>query len=354
MATSSYQYEPSLTPLRVPDPLKGGGTLVPPPTTGATGTTLGTPLAPPPPTMVDEMFPGGIPDYRTGEPGTLTNPLPPPAPTMVDEMVPDLYPDPYAGNVDPYASIPTYQPQTLTPPQVDLSPYINQIMGQFAGGPGIIDSNLFQGLFEQGNRLLDEQYGGLQRQLEGNLASRGLDFSSVAAGNLSDIATQRGRASQELMNNLLSQEWNNMAQLRNQGVQGMLGAAGLEQGQAGQNWQNALQALNAGMAQQAQQFGQQTGERGYQDYLNQQAQQQAYQQYAMQQQAWQQAQQQYQQWVNALTAAGIDTTSLGLGAFGQGTGTALSGAQMYSDEIAQYAQSLMMMMMFAPQFFQAL
>jgi hypothetical protein len=207
------------------------------------------------------------------------------------------YPD-YGGFVDPIME--ELRAYMANPVQVNPQPY-----GDFGGilpalqeavlaqiqSPGVIDTDLFQGLYGTAMGRLDEQYGAAEQNLESNLAGRGLDYGSTAAGSLSDLGVPRGRADQEVMQNLLYNEWNNMASLReaatgnaiqtmgfegamqnqmyqqalaeaglmaNQqqvGSQGLLSGAGRQMDAAGQEWANALQAAQFGHGAQMDIFG---------------------------------------------------------------------------------------------------
>ena len=233
----------------------------------------------------------GVPDY-----GQYIDPI---MAQLGSYQPPELPPAPnYSGYIDPIME--ELRAYMANPAQVNPQPY-----GDFGGilpalqeavlaqvqNPGVIDQELFQGLYGTSMGLLDEQYGAAQQGLEANLAGRGLDYGSTAGGNLQDLATQRGRAGQEVMQNLLYNEWNNMANLRqaavgnavqtmgfegamqNQmyqqalaeaqfgagqqqfGLQGLLQGGGMQMDAAGQAWANALQAAQFGHGAQMDIFG---------------------------------------------------------------------------------------------------
>jgi hypothetical protein len=338
---------PRQKPFSIEDPLSGGSTMIPPPTMGPTGVSLGTPLAPqalmPGPTVQRD---GGVeePPPRPIDPGFWNqDPTQPEQPVVTGDPEPPLPYDagfewPY--DVNPYDPLDTFQWDPQMGDYGGIWPQLQeQILAQLQD-PGMIDTDLFQNLYGTAMGLVDEQYGAAQRGLEANLAGRGLDYGSTAAGALSDIATQRGRAGQEVMQNLMYQEWNNMAALRDASVRNALNTMGFQEGAMSQDLQRQ-------MAAQGQTYGQQSGERAWQDYQMQNARQQAMQDYAMQQEAWQGAVGAWQGWVNNLMASGVDMANLSQEAVADSIRGYLEAAGIYGDELEAWSQALMMMWMMA-------
>jgi hypothetical protein len=179
--------------------------------------------------------------------------------------------------------------------------------------PTAYDDELFKQATGQAQQLLDERYGALQRQLEADLARRGLDYGSTAGQQLADLATQRGRAFQEILTPLLRER----AQALGQGRE------------AAANIARGLLGFRTGL--EAQERGELRGERSYLDALREAAREQALQQFGLGESALQQALSQ---------ALGVsDPTALlqTLGSSASGLGN-VAGA--YGEQAAQGGQQL--------------
>jgi hypothetical protein len=111
----------------------------------------------------------------------------------------------------------TGAPSTTDPTNHDaLNAAIRQRTLDQLNNPSPYDDALFQQQEGLAKNALDEQYKGLQDDLEANLASRGLDWSTIAAGRLNDLATEKGRAWQNVMTQMLTDRANGIANARSQ------------------------------------------------------------------------------------------------------------------------------------------
>ena len=214
---------------------------------GAAGAPAG---APPPPQMGGPgggtlVGGGGVGGTQGGGYG------PPPMPSAAGALVQQI-----TGNETPYSVLPQ-ESQGLT----GLTQAIQSAAQKQLDHPGMLDTDLFNQASDLARQRLDEQYGTAENALKANLAKRGLDYSSVAAGNLSDLATEKGRAFQQMLLPLLQDAANQGASSRQAAMNNALGAAG---------FQNAVESGNRNELR---------TERGYLDQLDSQAHDQALQEY---------------------------------------------------------------------------
>jgi hypothetical protein len=167
--------------------------------------------------------------------------------------------------------------------------------------PSPYDDELFRQALETERQRLDEYYGGLQRQLEAELARRGLSYGSTAGQMLADLATQRGRAFQEVLTPLLRERAQALGSARRSAAE------------------TARDLLGFRTALEAAERGELRGERSYLDALREAAYEQALRQMQLEEAARAQQEAEFQRLL-AQALATSDPTAL-LAALGQaGTG----------------------------------
>lgn len=221
------------------------------------------------------------------------------------------------GNEVPYSVNPTRS--------ADLQGLLGGLTGEAQrqlANPSVYDDELFksaQRLAEQG---LDESYGTAQRRLEGNLAKRGLNWSSVAAGDLSDLEVSRQRAGDEMRTGLLRDRAASIGSARSaafNNARGVFGdTAGLE----------------------ANERGEMRGERGYTDDLRTQARNEAIQELLMDEQFQGSANSEWQQYLQQALGFGFQSPGGGAASNAYANAANQYGAQAGSDPWLQYLMSL--------------
>lgn len=154
--------------------------------------------------------------------------------------------------------------------------------------PSPYDDELFRGALEQGQRLLDEYYRAQEENLKAEMAGRGLDYSSLYGGRLADIATERGRAFQDLMRPLLRERAMSLGSAREAAARNALSLLGAGMQEAGLRTQQTQLGAGTGLdlgrflsGQEAMARAEERGERGYLDALREQARSQALQEFML-------------------------------------------------------------------------
>lgn len=79
----------------------------------------------------------------------------------------------------------------------------NQLIQQWLANPSAYSSDLFKTSLNQGTANINEQYGLQSKDLNEQMARRGMFNSSLAVGNLGDIGIQKDRALADMTQNLL-------------------------------------------------------------------------------------------------------------------------------------------------------
>lgn len=295
-----------LKPMTVSAPT-GQTTVVPPPTrsTVPAGRQLGTPSTP------------YITLASQGQPVTRAAPAPAP---VVPASSSAAQVSAFTGNEAPYTVMPTQPAATQ-----ELRSRAQQEAMRALEQPTAFDDELFQGARDQALRLLDEDFGRQEERLTGDLAARGLDYSSVAAGNLNDLRTERARAGGDLLQDLLLRRAETLASGRQQALSGALGVAQSEAG------------LDSAFREELR------GERSYSDFLRTSAREQAIQDFLMEQDLAGQSEASFQQLLQQAMAQGDPSrllAALNSGAAGYASPAAAYGAQaeMTNEQLQQLAE----------------
>lgn len=130
--------------------------------------------------------------------------------------------------------------------------------------PSAYDDPLFQRGLEQAQRQIDDYYGGLQNRLEQDLGSRGIAYnSSIANTDFNRLASEQGRAFQDVMTNLLQDRARTLAQDRAQAFREASGVRGQDWGE-GTDLAGNLFGIESSLR------GEERGERAYVDSLRRQ------------------------------------------------------------------------------------
>jgi hypothetical protein len=147
-------------------------------------------FAPKPPAAAPSPSPAPAPQ-------TAAPPAPQPAPTPAPAPVPPPPPPTaqgattkaFTGNETPYQVLPT-QSQGLQ----DILSRLQTEAGRQLDQPTVYDDALFKEISDSQKAGINENFDAAQRSLAAELASRGINYSSIAGGKLNDISTARARA----------------------------------------------------------------------------------------------------------------------------------------------------------------
>lgn len=209
---------PSPTPTRSPAPITTTPATAPKPaptptTTQATSAPAATPTPTPTPTspltnlppMITDgpgSWPTGFPSLPIYQPapatpaeGTGSAPVAPapnapaPPPAAPPPTAPGATTQSFTGNEQPYQVLPG-QDRSFQSLLSRLNTEANRQLDQ----PTVYDDALFGDITASQKAGINENFDAAQRDLAGQLASRGINYSSIAGGALNDIATARARS----------------------------------------------------------------------------------------------------------------------------------------------------------------
>ena len=239
------------------------------------------PMRPDPMRMRRRQQPPGapaVPGAAPQAPGAAApgTPMPAPAPPMGGQMQTFAQMQraglPRPAPVMPQMPGPT---PTFQAPQAPLGDATQQAMAQQLAQPTGFDDAAVQRAFQQLSGGVDDDYNTRDRQINEEMARRGLHASSVGAGRLSDSNLSRRSAKEGIATDLLTEQARSLASARSQAIAQSLGAQQQQFGQAAdvyglnrsagqQDFQNTLQGteLAESMHRGDREYGLQSGQLG--------------------------------------------------------------------------------------------